>query len=352
MKESEFDINKWEDHTGKVEEQLKTNLSERCPKIPKAERSLEEVKDDKGRALAFYEKVRESQVGDPSKDVWVVVDFDDVLSHTTSFNDFLGNKIAEKFGISKEEYKKFYDNSKEENDFGKKVFRIQKLVEQVASISKDAPHEISKILSKIDYNQFIDQGVKRALQALKQDENIRVSILTFGDIKYQRDRISYTDLDDIVDDFIYTESSKRTTLETLEKEMYNPEETDKYHRPFIVTVDDSRDHVSDYEKLPYNDSFLNVQYNNPQAKRYIKNPQSLGNSIIENEQEPNEAAIGLWKAVRVSQDRNIRQAKDRVDINNKLVGALADFERVNRHEKEMIEDSDIDVETFIKQATY
>jgi|GEM_PF-2569562 len=298
-----------------VENTLLAKISDEAEPIPGKKRELEPVIAADGREIGKVERIRkpeQREVG--GQDLWLVVDFDDVLNHTTEFNRDLHEKLAETTGMPLKEVERIYDQSKEENEEGKKVFRFTKFVEQVKTESKD-PKTVDKVIKSIDYGKYVDKAVKRALIAsrFRFGEAIRVSILTFGDPKYQKLRIDKTDVSSFADDIIYTEGSKRETLQAMMEEYRrnDPPHHNEIAAPFIITVDDSPEQVDDYEKLPVDSRFANMRFSHPQAKRYGK-PHAGKEVIVSDETAPNEAAVNIYKATRIATSQNAQEDRSRL----------------------------------------
>ncbi|MFH0804947.1 MAG: hypothetical protein V1916_01995, partial [Patescibacteria group bacterium] len=242
-----------------VERAFVAELQQRTPNIPQEERTLQPLAGEQGQPVAEVEQIRQYQHptrwgGEPKL---VVVDFDDVINYTTTFNDYVEKFCVDTFRIDSAAFKQLYDESKVTNPVGKKVLRFSQLTARLEQRFPGAAEKIDTMLRATNYNQFVDQGVKRALLALKRDPENRVVVLTYGDRDYQRMRLSGTDLDSIVDDVVYTEGSKRDVLTALLRRDYGTPrgrayQTQPYEgaEPFIFTVDDSAEHVDDYAGLP------------------------------------------------------------------------------------------------------
>lgn len=255
-----------------AEDTLKAEIEKRAKSIPEDRRRLEPVKDVAGKNIGQVERIRKPEERDTGgQDLWLVVDFDDVLNHTTEFNDDLHRKLADATGMPVEEIEHIYDESKVVNEDGKKVFRFSKFIEQVKSASKKAK-KVDGVINGLEYGKFIDKAVKRSLIASRFQfgDTVRISVLTFGDPKYQKLRIDRTDVADFVDDIVYTEGSKRETLQALLEGYRRNDYTydGEVDAPFIITIDDSPQQVDDYDKLPVERRFVNMRFSHPRAKRY------------------------------------------------------------------------------------
>lgn len=238
-------------------------------KLSVAERKLEPVFDDPGKPPAYIDRTRELRNNSveeqrASEKVWVVIDFDDVISKTTTYHNFLKEKICGGLGLDEKEYEKFYEEAKIVNNEDKKVLRFNVLAERIKEMNPDKRELVDKLLAEgANPNDFIDQGVKRALLSLENmfsnKKTIRISILTFGDINYQKSRIDKTDVSDCVDDIIYTEGSKREALEALLERDYKSR---GIVPPLVIALDDSKEQIKDYSDVNLPGNFINVHYQN------------------------------------------------------------------------------------------
>lgn len=298
-----------------IEKTLKKTIDQQAPRIPEKDRVLEPVTNQNGENIGLIERIRKPAIRDKGgQDLWMIVDFDDVLNHTTTFHKDLFRQLTDPSGISVEKLNELYEQSKVPNEVGKKVFRFSQFVETVKAQST-APEEVEKIVQGLEYGKFVDQGVKRALIASRLGggrHTMRISILTYGDPEYQKMRIDKTDLADVVDDVIYTESSKREVITSLLKEYQPPgtKETD-VQTPFVMTIDDSPEHIDDYEKLPLQTGYANIRFYHPQAKRYNK-PHSAKIVVTHRESSPNEAALNVYKAALIATHPHAKQEKERI----------------------------------------
>lgn len=304
-----------------VEETLKEKVDGVSPKIPEQDRRLEAVVNSEGHQVGMIERIRdrEEREANGREDLWLVVDFDDVINHTTTFNNRLFEQLANTSGISQKSLHSIYDQSKVPNDAGKKVFRFSQFVETVKSQS-GSPAKVEQVVQGLNYDKFVDQAVKRALLAIRSQhpQEVRISILTYGDPEYQKMRIDKTDLGEMVDDVIYTEGSKRHVIEAVLQSEYGAsltsiekalaekgiaeireDEPIPTDRPFVMTVDDSPEHVRDYRRVMSGRGFAHVRFRHPQAKR---SPKSAGEAIEPilsyREEQQNEAAVRVYKTAR------------------------------------------------------
>ena len=279
------------------------------------DRKLEKI-DSNGKTVAYIDRVckpdEDKQI--PGRhDLWLVVDFDDVLNQTTLYNEKLGEYFCELTGASSSEFNRLYEESKIANDFGKKVLRFDKLIEKIKNLYPDKRDEIDQVMDREELgpDKFINQSVKRALMAIQDkyiqgNDNVRISILTFGDLNYQKKRIDETGIAEIVNEIIYTEGSKNEVLDTILKKDY------KELAPFIITVDDSPENIDDYEKIDVdNRRFVNMHYRHPKAKRF--NKISEAPLVISNiEDEPGKAAMKIYLAAKLALQQNMQE--DRFDL--------------------------------------
>ncbi len=296
-----------------VEKELKKKLKE--GKLPTNERQLEQVFTDKSKPPTYIDRVRYSKESSLEKntpqELWLVVDFDDVLNKTTTYTQYVKEQLCKITSLKEEEFEKLYDESKVANEENKKVLRFSVLVGKIKELFPGKETAIDKLLTEeIDTNSFVDQGMKRALLSLENDwgDKIRVSILTFGDINYQKGRIDKTDVDNVVDDIIYTEGSKREVLETLIEKDYKSK---NMIPPFIITIDDSPEQIDDYDNVNIENRFINMHFQNPQAKRFKK--KSSSEKVIPNlEVQPNEAALNLYKIAQSCLDKNLHKSREEI----------------------------------------
>jgi len=210
-------------------------------------------------------------------DLWLIVDFDDVINKTTLSDKQMHKEFSTKYNIPEGKINEMYEESKIINKFGKKVFRPDVLIKKIKNNYPSAVN-LEKILRKYEKNNFIDQAVRRALISVKKtqpNKNIKISILTFGDIKFQKRRIENSKILKVVDDVIYTESSKKEAVERLSKK-YSVK-----NMPFVITVDDHPRHVDDLAKLKLK-KYLNIRFSHPQGKHSKENHKSKNIIICKN----------------------------------------------------------------------
>lgn len=292
-----------------VEQMFKDELNNRSPKIPGKDRVVEDVKDAEGQIVARYDKVRDFKHENRTETLWVVVDFDDVINNTTTFKYALRDHLRETLNISDEEFEQLYSESKVENQQGKKVLHYEIFAEKLDEKVPGAKKEMTKFFGSTDYNRYVNQAVKRALQGINREPDTRLSILTFGNIDYQRYRIQATDLDDIVDDIIYTEGSKKDALQALTEKLYSSKKEGSFAaRPKIITIDDSPTHIEEYDGLSQERNYINIQFSHPQAKHHGKEA-NAEYVVVDEETERNQAAVNLWKATKIATGYSGQQNK-------------------------------------------
>jgi len=274
-------------------------------KLSDEERKLEPVFDDPNKAPAYIDRTRELknrpiEEQRASEKVWVVIDFDDVISKTTTYNNSLKDKFNEVIGLDKEEFTRLYEESKTINNEGKKVLRFNILIDKIKKLNPSQEELIDKLMVEdINPNDFIDQGVKRALLVLENassdKKDIRISVLTFGDINYQKNRIDKTDISDAVDDLIYTEGSKREVLEALLEKDYKSQ---GIIPPIVITLDDSKEQIKDYSNVNLANNFINLHYQNAQGKKSMEES-TVEQVIALKEKEKNEAALNFYRICKI-----------------------------------------------------
>jgi hypothetical protein len=318
------------DYLDLAEASLKKNRNEESKyerKFTDEQRLLESVFDNPDKPPSYIDRVRglldnsEDSVEKQrtSEKVWLVLDFDDVINKTTTYNSLIRDRICENIGLDKKEFEKLYEESKIVNNENKKVLRFNQLVEKIEESYPGAKEFINKlIVEEIDPNEFVDQGMKRAILSLGRNTNdqreVRISILTFGDVNYQKGRIDRTDIDDTVDDIIYTEGSKREVLETLLDRDYKSK---GIIPPIVITLDDSKEQIKDYYDINLPNNFINMHYKNPQGKKSMEDA-AVEQVIAVKEQAPNEAALDFYKICKICLNPNMRLS--RKDLHDKFDG--------------------------------
>lgn len=282
---------------------IKTFLKEH-PTIPREERAPALLQNAQGKRIGMFEKVRETRkrTSTEREESWLILDFDDVINFTTEYYADLIKKIEEVTGSSKDECYEMYESSKLPNEDNKKIFKIAEFQRQLFERFPEKQDDIKKIFDTYEKSSYVNESMKRMLVLLQSiDHSVRISILSYGDIDYQKRRIEQSGITDLVDDIILTEGSKRETLEALiaqeypEQEYINPRTKQKELIPLpnIITVDDSPEHLDDYEQLPFKERYANIRYQHPKAKR--SNVPHKGEGIITaQENAPNEAALQLY----------------------------------------------------------
>jgi hypothetical protein len=265
--------------------------------------------------------VGEENVNQSRNYYWFIVDFDDVVAHSTTFQNDIADAVKDKLQVDVQVYKELYDQAKVVNSEGKSVLRFEILIDNLEQRYPGARAVIQEFIATVEMNAYVDQGVKRALQAIQcldPYNSVRVSILTFGDIEFQKMRINRTDTADFVHDIIYTEGSKKEVVEQLAGS-YNPQQRRPGHGnplPIIVTIDDSKTHLEDYNTLGQKNDYLNVQYSNPQAKRYHQKG-LVDQTVVFDETQPNQAAVNIYKLAGILVT-DYKDTKDRVALFNEL----------------------------------
>jgi FMN phosphatase YigB (HAD superfamily) len=300
-----------------IEQQLRNEIDQRAPRIPEEERALTPVENERGESVAMVERFRkpeERKIGgkDAGHDLWIIVDFDDVIAHSTSFYRDLHQQIHLQTGIPVETLETIYDAAKLPNEAGKKVLRFSEYIAQVKKRSgKD--EAIDAIVAGMDHQRYIDLAVKRALigARLQSWKAVRLSILTYGDPQYQKFRMDQTDLSDVVDEVIYTEGSKREVIEALLQEVRQRNTPYPEAVPFVVTVDDSPEHVDDYDQLPIERRYANVRFHDPQAKRFGR-PHATTHAIVHEETVDSQAAWRLYQLAVLATSQYAQEDRNKV----------------------------------------
>lgn len=274
-------------------------------KLSDEERKLEPIFNDPKKAPAYIDRVREPEENSieeqrASEKVWVVIDFDDVISRSTTYYNAIKDRFHEIINLDKEEFTRLYEESKIINNEGKKVLRFNILIDKIKELNPGREELIDKLLADdIKPNDFVDQGVKRALLALENQsadkKDIRISVLTFGDINYQKNRIDRTDIDDAVDDLIYTEGSKREVLEALLTKDYKSK---GIIPPLVITLDDSKEQIKDYADIDLSSNFINLHYQNAQGKKSLEES-AVKEVIALKEKEKNAAALNFYQICKI-----------------------------------------------------
>jgi len=290
-----------------IEMGLLASIDRRCPLLAEPRKTV--LNSDKGK-IAEIDQIREFETPEPEHpDLWLIVDFDDVLNHTTEENKEFQEILSGETAIPVEKLKKLYEAAKIETPEGKKVFRFSEFTKLVKTETGDSG-SIDVAVKKVDHKKYVDQAVKRALIASRFGQNIgfsysspttvRVSILTYGDVKYQRARIEASGISEVADEIIYTEGSKREVIEGMLARDY-PEtnlvqlamgkQTDA---PFTITFDDSPEQVRDLSGLREPQEYLNVRFRHPQAKRFRKKTPKGKEVVVAEETSSNQAAFDMF----------------------------------------------------------
>lgn len=274
-------------------------------KLSDEERKLEPIFNDPKKAPAYIDRTREFKDHSieeqrASEKVWVIIDFDDVISKTTTYYNTIKDRFHEVINLDKNEFTRLYEESKIINNEGKKVLRFNILIDKIKALNPGREELIDKLLAEdIKPNDFIDQGVKRALLVLENasfdKKDIRISVLTFGDINYQKNRIDKTDISDAVDDLIYTEGSKREVLEALLEKDYKSK---GIIPPLMITLDDSKEQIKDYSDVNLPSNFINLHYQNAQGKKSLEES-AVKEVIALKEKEKNEAALNFYRICKI-----------------------------------------------------
>lgn len=291
-----------------IESSLKEYLVE--SRIPKEKRRLEPIFNDPNKPATFIEKTRDPSSFISRSNVWLVVDFDDVINNTTTYNEQFRKEICKITGQDENEFKKLWEEHKIANNNSKKAFRFGAFMEKIKEMYPEKKDQVNLFVNSEDLNKFVNQGVRRALLSL-QNGNIgipRISILTFGDIDYQKTRINKTDLPEIVDEIIYTEGSKREVLETLIERDYKSKGAIP---PFVISIDDSPEQVNDYNDVNLQNNFINMHFENPQAKRFGKKP--IVEQVVTNlEDKKNEAAVNIRNVAKICQGDEMQKSREQI----------------------------------------
>jgi hypothetical protein len=290
----------------------KTLIEEIDKKFPKLDKTQIRTLEKEGKEIARIEQKRniEKREGLP-QDLWLVVDFDDCINHTSRYYEDLFKKISDTTAISVEEIKKIYDQSKITNEPGKKVLRFNVFIEKVKNELKNQnDNEIDQLVNNINYGDYIDQSIKRALIASrflrKISSNgsipatVRISILTYGDPEYQKLRVEKSGIDELVDEVIYTENSKREVIDLLTQKDYKKDSfSGNMQSPYLLTFDDSPEQIDDLKDIENSVNHINVRLYNPQAKKY-EIPHRAEEVVRSEEDSQNQAALDMFEIERIS----------------------------------------------------
>jgi len=250
---------------GAYEGAIKCQYNQDNPPRPEEERKMEEIKDSEGRVLAHFDKIRDPHTNYTGREnSWLIMDFDDVINLTSEYMRRIGADISNRLGITEERFKELYDQAKKKNEFGKNVFHVNELIKKLKELYPDNSQDVDDVFENQNYEDFVDQGVLRALLSLRDSHNfIRISILTFGDLEYQKKRLEGAGVTELMDDVIYTEGSKKDVVAEMVKRQYpaGTYEDNQTHEqvdlpmPNIITVDDSPSHIDDYADLPFAEKY-------------------------------------------------------------------------------------------------
>ena len=194
------------------------------------------------------EKIRDVE----NAKLWLVVDFDDVILHTSQVIKEYDEKILAKTGLSREELLGITKEAKVENELGRKVFKFFKYFQRIKEKAKK-PEIVDEIRDGISYKNFIDKPMVDLLKKIRSEiKDVKISILTFGDMEFQKFKIEETGIKDFVDEVIYTGGSKKEFVES---------EMEKYglSQPFLITIDDKLDNVEEYEEMNIK-NHLNIMF--------------------------------------------------------------------------------------------
>ncbi|MDP2789595.1 MAG: hypothetical protein Q8O51_00525 [bacterium] len=301
-----------------IESQARDVIDQRAPRLKEHEH--QSLTDRKGHTIASVERLRQIQENEAgSQDIWLVLDFDDVLNNSTKYQSDLQDKLTESTGIPKERLSELYTASKIEKD-GREVFHFESFMKAVQEIAPEKRAEIDHVISTINYGEYTNTAVEKAVLAARatSDRAMRVSLLTFGDPEYQRRRIFATQTPELVDEIIFTEGSKRRVLEhelihtygqnlewhddVVERDdiaviPYNPPISEK--KPVVLTIDDSHEQQRDYKRLLLDEGMIHARFRHPQAKRYAK--VSYTEPFIRlDEDASHSAALELYRTIRIA----------------------------------------------------
>lgn len=329
------------DYLNNIEDFFKGTVEKR--KLPESESGMRPIFNEEGKPPAFIDRIhkppeRKTQRILKNEDgetkghikynlpqagyqrLWLVVDFDDTLNKTSSYHENLRKNICVLTGMEPETFNQLYNEAKQTNQEGKKVLNFYSFIEEIKKRFPEYEKEISNVVEEeSNSDKYLDQSVKRSLLAIRASGvPIRISVLTFGDIKYQQDRVNKTDLKDVVDDIIYTEGGKGEVLEKLIEMDYKP----GIKCPFVITVDDSPEQIDDLDKISLKNDFVNVHFRNPQAKRFKDVPNVRNIPVLED--KPNEAAVNLYKLMRVCLKDEMQLTKQNIykTLNSKDFGKM------------------------------
>jgi FMN phosphatase YigB (HAD superfamily) len=291
--------------------------------IEPQKRSASEVRDAHGKTIAtsvqthgwkwrvqnyFQQNTFEEQGYIGNKPLWLVIDFDDVLNRTTEYQGHLAEAF-ESMGLPRKEFDRLYAESKKPGRSGKPVLNFTEFLDAVKRVLPDRTAEIDRMMQGIDYESFLDQGMRRALEVIRAEMNpVKITILTYGDMEYQQMRVDASGADRLADEIIYTEGSKREVIEAvrakrMHKEYPRSEEYVFERDAFTLTLDDSPEHISDYDKLsPEVKQYANVRFRHPGAKRFHAPVDEEGRHIDFTEDERSAAALDLYRWCFIAQN--------------------------------------------------
>jgi len=220
--------------------------------------------------------------------LWLVIDFDDVIMYTSQATRERDEELSVKAGLSKEELLEISKESREENTFGKKTFSISKFSQKIKEKTKNAGL-VDEIINNANYAKFINQSIKKLLLAVKSCiEDAKISILTFGEVEFQKLKVSETGIKDFVDEVVYTIGPKKEVVEEKMREY-------GVKVPFLITIDDSPDNIDDYEKMNIK-NYINIRFKHPLAKTY-NDPHNAKEVFVGHELSQNQAAVDIWKII-------------------------------------------------------
>ncbi|MCK5211247.1 hypothetical protein KAJ89_00950 [Candidatus Parcubacteria bacterium] len=302
-------------------------LNERSPKLQPKERQIKKLElpiqhhskiqlgviHESVESVGYYDKVRESKYRNGASeqkeksDTWLLVDFDDVIFQATAYKNNIRTQIRNILEISNGKFEKIYNTSKIKNESKNKMFQFDVFINKLIEINPDKEKEINSALSNINLEQYVDKAICRALLAMRTlyTGSPRITILTSGELNFQKMKVDGSGVDEYVDDIIYTDRSKKEVVEAGLKEWYPDSQ------PFIITIDDSARHVDDYNDLNTKRRFANIHYNNPQASRYNKFPKTDTAIKHEGGQE-NYPAIDMFKAVKIAKSQYAQEDREKV----------------------------------------
>ncbi len=302
------------------EQSLKQEIDRRAPVLPEIERQTREILDSSGQVLALVEPQRrreQNQLG--SQDVWLVIDFDDVLFRTTSFMSDYQERLHQVTGLELNTIRRFYEESKQ-SDHGQPAFRHETFLEKIQAASKISPDALTAVFQSLTPKDYTEPAMTKAVLAARSipDRAVRVSILSFGDPAYQSPRIRSTEIAQYADEIIITEGSKRAVMEKLLKEDYDVDVTPfdqaledegiaivdtttpmPEKMPMTLFVDDSPEQGREFDNILFDKGLVNIRFRDSQAKRSTKR-HGLRPRIVIGDKESEHAGLELFRIAELA----------------------------------------------------